>query len=195
MKAFQAGMEGELRKDPDTAAVYARNPGLLDAIAEAGRPIVRKHFAAVVPMQQRRYAEFYAAKFSTEEIDQLIFFYSSPTGTKVIAAMYAGANLGQLFEKAVARKDGNLTAKDVSELNSSATEQLPEKFDAEDWKAMFVFTSTPAYAKLLKVAPEFNQLVADVQNEPDPAMDTELDKAVEAAVGAYMAKRKGKPST
>lgn len=195
MKGFQAGIDAELKKNPEEAAVYARNPGLLEAIGDAGRPIVRKHFEASVPVRQERFARFYAEKFSAQELDQLVSFYASPTGAKVIASMYSGVNLPQLLETIDAHKDGSLTAKDVSELNGSATKQLPDQFDADDWKALFIFATTPVHAKLQKLAPEFHQLVADVENEPDPAMDAELDKAVEAAVETYMARRKDKSGT
>ena len=55
--------------------------------------------------------------------------------------------------------------------------------------------SAPVHAKLLKLAPEFNQLVADIGNEPTPELDAALDKVVREVVADYFAKRKAKSQT
>jgi len=193
LKAFQAGFDGELKKSPEDAAFFAKNPGLQEAIWEASRPLVRTHLLASIPSQQRRYAEFYTSKFSTDEIDQLVSFYSSPTGTKVIRAMYAGVDLGKLAE--LSSPGGKVSARQVEELKSSSMSGLADEFDADDWRSIFTFMSAPVHAKLLKLAPEFNQLVADIGNEPTPELDAALDKVVREVVADYFAKRKAKSQT
>jgi len=190
MKGFDAGVDAELKKKPEDAAVYDKNPGLLDAILVAGRPVRRKHIVAGIPAQQQRFAQFYAEKFSPEEVDQLIAFYSTPTGSKVIDAMYAGGDFSEVID-AMDKGSGSMKAADVEKVNTSAAAQLPYKFDADDWKAMFAFAATPAHAKLERIAPEFNQLVADVGNAPDPTLEGEMNTAIETAVKAYFAKRSG----
>jgi hypothetical protein len=189
MKGFDAGVNAELKKKPEDAAVYDRNPGLLDAILASGRPVMRSHIVAGIPAQQQRFAQFYAEKFTPDEIDQLIAFYSTPTGTKVVEAMYAGGDFSEVID-AMDKGSGAMNAAAVEKMNSSAAAQLPYKFDADDWKAMFAFAATPAHAKLEKIAPEFNQLVADVGNAPDPTLESDMNSAIESAVKAYFAKKK-----
>jgi hypothetical protein len=193
VKGFEIGFDAALQRSPKEAAVYASSPGLRDAILEAGRPVIEKHLALMVPRRQQTYARFYAANFTAEEIGQLIAFYSTPTGAKVVAAMYSGVPLGKIAQTMSMDGDSKLTAESVNQFNQTAVAGLPDKFDSEDWKVLFVFSATPAHAKLLRVAPDFAKLVADTENEPNPAMDEELDKAVEAAVQTYMAKHKAKP--
>jgi Uncharacterized protein conserved in bacteria (DUF2059) len=187
MKAFETGITSAMKKSPDDAALFDRNPGVLQAITDASRPIVRRHLLEIIPVHQRRYAEFYAQKFSSEEIDQLIAFYSGPTGRKVIAAIYSGVDLNALAGKMDA--NGNLAAKDVQEAHAAAAKSVPDLLDADDWKAVFMFSATPAHAKLVSVGPEFNQLVAELENEPDPALNAEVDAAVKQAVKNYMAQK------
>jgi hypothetical protein len=189
-RGFRTGIDTALKKNPEDAAVYDENPGLLDAIIDAGLPVMRKHLIATVPLRQRAYAAFYADKFSSEEIDQLSAFYSTPTGAKVVAAMYGGLDLGKLAEGMY--KDGNLalTGKAVEEAAAATASHLPDKFDADDWKALFIFSAAPVHAKLVRVGPEFSQLAADLENEPDPAFDAEMDSAINGAVKAYLAKKK-----
>jgi len=189
MAAFEAGINAQLQKSPDDAATYQKNPGLLDAILAAGRPVIRKHLESRIPEHQQRYARFYADKFSPAEIDELIAFYSTPTGAKVIAAMYAGHGIDKVVE-AMDKNDGNLSANDVQEINGAEAAKLPDVFDADDWKAISAFGATPAHAKLQSIAPEFRQLVADIENEDDPAMDADLDKAVTDAVTKYVENKK-----
>jgi hypothetical protein len=190
MRGFEAGVDAALKKNPEDAAVFDQNPGLLQAIIDAGKPIVRKYVEAGLPAHQQKYAEFYARTFSADEIGQLITFYSSPTGTKVIAGMYSGADLGAFAKTIVEMGDQPVTPEAVHQFTTSAGAKLLPGLDADDWQALFIFAATPAYAKLQATAPEMRQLAADVANQDDPAMNAELDKAVEAAVGEYMAAKK-----
>lgn len=194
MAGFQLGIDAELKRSPESAAVYDKNPGLLEAVVDAGRPVMRKHLVAVIPEQQRRFAQFYAAKFSPEEIDQLIGFYSSPTGMKVLEAMYDGIDLGAIVQASAKDASKTLSADDVGKLNAAATAGLPDKFDAEDWKALFIFSAAPVHAKLVRLTPEFNQLVADVENENDAALDEDMTAAIRSAVAVYFAKGEKKPA-
>ena len=166
LKAFEAGIKGELDSNPEDVQFFAENPGLLEEITEVSRPLVRNHFLAVIPGQQRRYAQFYAAKFSADEIDQLLSLYSSPTGAKVVRALYAGVDLKKLTDGR--NPEGKVSANQILEIKRSSMSDLLDKFDADDWKSIFIFMHAPVHAKLMKVVPEFHQLVADMANEPTP---------------------------
>jgi hypothetical protein len=189
MRAFDAGAQIALKKNPDEAAVYAKNPGLLEAILAAGRPIARKHLAASIPLNQQRYARLYAENFTPAEIDQLIAFYTTPTGVKVVAALYSGITLENLIERTDDKGELHLTPNMVGETTHAAVAGLPDQLDAEDWKTLLIFMGTPAHAKLRQLAPEFNRIAAEIGNSDDPEMDAEMNKAVEATVKAYLAKK------
>jgi len=195
MKAFQTGIDSALKKSPEDAAIYDENPGLLDAVIAAGQPVMRRHMEATIPVQQRRFAQFYAEKFSPDEIDQLIAFYSTRTGTKVIAAMYSGIDLEKLAAAMDDKGNVTLTANQVRDASGAAASHATDDFDAEDWRAVFTFLGTPVHLKLARLAPEFNQVVADVGNEPDPELDAEIEKAVGDAVKTYLEKKPAKPSS
>lgn len=143
-----------------------------------------------MPGHQQKFAEFYARKFSPDELQQLIDFYSTPTGNKVISGMYSGADLGKMADAAAEKGGSAVTAEAIRDYTNSTGVKLLPGFDADDWKAFFIFAATPGYAKLKSVGPEFQQLTADLANQGDAAMDAELDKAVEVAVGNYMARKK-----
>lgn len=143
MRGFDVGVHAALQNNPEDAAIYDRNPGLLDAIVAAGKPIVRRHVEAAVPVHQRKFAEFYARKFSPAEIEQLLAFYSTPTGKKVIEGMYAGADLGKIAEAVGTKDDRTLTPEAVGQLTNSTGEKLFPGFDADDWKALFTLPRRP----------------------------------------------------
>ena len=187
MKGFETGIAAALKNNPKDAAVYAQNPGLLDAVMAAGRPVMREHLLKKIPASQRVFAEFYADKFSSAEIDQLIAFYSTPTGRKVISAMYAGVDLSKLSQNAGKTERPEVSAKDVQSIAESAAANLDDQFDSDDWRELFMFSATPVHAKLVSIAPEFSQLVAKLNNEPNPVLDEDLHAAIKRAVTAYRA--------
>lgn len=188
MKGFDVGIEAELKRSPEGASEYVRNPGLLEAIRDAGRAVMRKHLLAMIPSQQRRFASFYAEKFSPVEIDQLIAFYSSPTGAKALDAIYSGIDLETLSRQRAGAASKAVTAEQLEQFNRTASAQVADRLDAEDWKVLLTFSASPVRQKLMQVAPEFNQLVAEVENEPDPELDREMGAAIKEAVARYKAK-------
>jgi hypothetical protein len=192
-RAFDTGFDGALKSDTETAALLERSPGLREAILAAGRPVVLKKMEAEIPDQQQRYARFYADKFSPAEMDQLIAFYGSATGAKVIDGMYRGADFKKLAES-MGKDKAKITPDALGQVSDSAAEKLLPSFDANDWKALFSFAASPVYAKLQRLTPELQELGARIANQPDPANDAAVEKAVQAAVKEYMA-HKSKPTS
>jgi hypothetical protein len=193
-RAFDTGFDAALKSDPETVAMLAGNPGLREAILAAGRPIVLKKMEAEIPGQQQRYARFYADKFSPEEMGQLIAFYTTATGAKVIEGMYRGADFAKLAETMGKDEKAGVTPEALGQVSSSAAEKLLPSFDAEDWKALFTFSASPVYAKLNRLTPELQQLAAEIANQPDEAADAAVANAVQAAVKDYMAHKGGTAS-
>jgi len=191
-RAFAATLAFNLKSDPKGAAEFGRYPGLLDAIISAGRVVLQKHVVARAPEAQRQIAQFYAQRFTPAEIDQLISFYSSPTGLKLVAGMYTGTNVKQLTDEFGAGLEKGLTEAQESDLKRRAAIQGQAAFTPEDRKALIAFAATPLHAKLGRVRPEFHALIQSIF--VDPTLDAELSEAVQPAVNDYMAKHDTKGS-
>ena len=190
MRAFDAGFANGAKNDATAAALFAENPGLMDVMLAAAHPVVRKHMLLGIPAMQKRFAEFYGKSFSDVEMDALLGFYRSPTGKKLIAGMYAGADLASLVEAAGADGEGAFTPENVRGFTHSTTKRILPAFNDDDKKMFVEFMGQPAFAKLNKILPEFRQLMAEVANEPSsPEMDADLSRAVDRAVEEYFASR------
>ena len=187
-RAFDAGLANGAKTDAKAAALFSDNPGLMDKILIASHPVVRKHMAKTIPSMQRRFAVFYGQRFSSSEIDELLGFYRSPTGAKLVAGMYAGADMDSLIGSVGADGNGTVTADDMRSFNHSTTKRILPIFTEADKKTIVAFMGQPAFAKLTKVLPEFQKLLAEVANEPpSAAMEADLDKTVERAIEEYFA--------
>jgi hypothetical protein len=185
LKAYDVAARRSL--DPQQAALFAKYPGLLDAVVAAGRTVTEKHIVALAPDRQRRFADFYAAHFSPAEIDELIEFYSSPVGGKLIDGLYTRTNVDKLIGPRVMQ--GELNAKEKDDLKRAAAAQAYAQFSADDRRALNAFVASPVHAKLGKLSGEFDKLLASL--DQDPTLDMELDKAVETTVTKYMTKSGG----
>jgi hypothetical protein len=189
LRLWEAAMRAELTKSADDAATAAANPGLVDAVVDAVRPIVRNQLSTKgLPERQQRYARLFADKLTPSDIDQLIAFYSSATGQKVIAGMYAVDQADQTIDAMRKHPDG-LTAEDALNVTRSRENEVAGKLDADDWKAMYAFGVSPTGQKMKALVPQLGQLNAEMANETDPAEDAAIDQAYTAAVNAYMARK------
>lgn len=187
-RAFDAGFTNGAKTDAKAAALFSDNPGLMDKILTATHPVVRKHMAKTIPSMQRRFAIFYGQRFTTSEIDELLGFYRSPTGAKLVAGMYAGADMDSLVGSVGTDGNGIVTAEDMRSFNHSTTKRILPVFSEADKKTIIDFMSQPAFAKLTKVLPDFQKLLADVANEPpSPAMEADIESTVERAMEEYFA--------
>jgi hypothetical protein len=187
-RAFDAGFTNGAKSDATAAALFSDNPGLMEKILTAAHPVVRKHMAKTIPSMQRRFAEFYGQRFTAAEIDELLGFYRSPTGAKLVAGMYAGADMDSLIGSVGTDGTGTVTADDMRSFNHSTTKRILPVFNDADKKTIIDFMGQPAFAKLTRILPDFQKLLADVANEPpSPAMEADIESTVERAMEEYFA--------
>ena len=102
--------------------------------------------------------------------------------------MYAGADMDALVGSVGTDGNGVVTADDMRSFNRSTTKRILPVFTDADKKSIIDFMSQPAFAKLTKVLPDFQKLLADVANEPpSPAMEADIESTVERAIEEYFA--------
>jgi hypothetical protein len=189
-RSFEAGFDNAMNNKPQDASVYSSNPGLREAIIAATWPVVREHFVANLPVKAAKMAGFFAQRLSPDDIDQLVGFYGSPTGTKLIAKMYASLDARKLAQAAHANGTGAARADAVKDVSDSAAEQALSSLDADDYKQLFTFAATPAFQRLKAALPEFHQLTAQLASEDHSAVNADVKAAAAAAVKKYMANKK-----
>lgn len=79
-----------LATDPRMKAREERHPGIVQAIAEAVRPLQVRSMRERMPVLWQRQAAIYGAAFTDAELATLNRFYASPPGQALIATMQSG---------------------------------------------------------------------------------------------------------
>jgi hypothetical protein len=195
VNALEFGFNAELERDQETAELFAEYPGLDRAILDAIRPVILKHVLADLPMLVRSTAQFYAERFSSAEIDGLVEFYGSPTGSKLIAGMFLGADFGMLMDGIDDSGQSNYTAGDVAGFTMASLRRIFPIFDDSDKAYMEKFEKTALFGKLKAALPDYLELAASAMNEPTPEMDSEMEEVIERVVTDFMAQEDGRSST
>lgn len=185
--AFRTGFRAGMANDPDAAAMFEEHPALLEAIFDGASPLVRRHIVASVPDLQQRAAKFYAERFTPSEIEQLIGFYESPTGAKLVAGMYAGIDMSRVVEAVGPDGTDQITGDEVRDMLDSTSARIMPAFNQADWKAIIAFGKTPVFGKIQKVMPEMMKFTAEIANEPSPEFDAELEQLLGRIVADYFA--------
>jgi hypothetical protein len=172
-EAFDKGMASE----GGSEALEKAYPGIIAALRQTIRDLTLADLKADMPAVHQRYARFFASNFTAAETAELLRFYRSPTGTKVIQAKFDNINVSNLSDRFAADPNAKLSAGDIKTLNDSALPGALKGMAAEDIKALIGFGLQPIGRKLKGVAPQMAQIEAEIANAPDP----ELDAAIEAA--------------
>lgn len=185
--AFKTGFQAALANDAAASPAFDEHPKLLDAIYDAAIPVVRKHVRADIPALQQKFARFFAGRFTQPEIDQLLAFYGSPTGTKLIAGMYAGVDLGGLIEAVGPDGSEPVSSDTMRDVLASTVTRIMPAFDATDRKAFAGFAKSPLFLKVRAATPEMIALMTEIANQPSPEMDAELEQVIDRVVADYFA--------
>lgn len=184
-EAFKTGFKSALANDRETSATFDEHPKLLDAIFDAALPVVRKHVRTDVPELQRTFARFYASKFTQADIDQLIAFYGSPTGAKLVAGMYAGLDMDKLVEAVGPDGTKPVSNDDMRGMLTSTAMRILPAFNEADRKAFATFTKTQLFLKVRAATPEMIKLMTEIANQPSTELDAEIEQVIGRVVSDY----------
>lgn len=193
-RGFVVGFQTALKADAEQSRFFAEHPGLENAIFTAARPIVERSTRDALPRVRAAQARFFASNFKASELQQLLGFYRSATGEKLIAGMYAGVDLEQLASRVQEDTAGQVSVSDIRTLSTGAARRVLPAFTAEDRATLIRFASLPVFPKLRRLLPEVLKLQADEANRVDPALDAELASAIQRVVEATLASH-GQPSS
>ena len=132
-----------------------------------------------MPTVRERYARLLTDHFSPEETGELINFYSSPTGTKIIAAKFANIDIAKLVAQYSEDRDAACPADDITKANEEAVPAIWKGMSAQDIGALLTFSLRPVAKKLQGVAPAMAAIEAHIANEPDPTLDAAIEAATQ----------------
>jgi len=189
VRNFSEGMQSVIKANDDYKSLEQEYPGISQALVEAMSKAMKADMIADMPALRRRYARFYADQFSPAETADLMRFYSSSAGQRLIAAKYSNLDATPLVSELAEAPDNQVSRQHISDMNRAATRSIVDGMSEGDKAALLDFAQQPVFIKLTKARGAIEQLEADIANEADP----ELDKALEAATNAVFLKFTGEP--
>lgn len=176
-----------LAANEDVKAMEAEYPGLLKRIATDLRPIFIGHTRRILPDYIERYAAVYAADFSAAELDDLYQLFASPAGQRLIDSMMNNLTFDSTLQEAVADPEAQTSLSAVNnDYKRSAAATLKQVSD-EDKKAFAVLVTKPYFPRMTKIGPKLRKLDQDMINEPDPALDADIEASIKKSLEAHIA--------
>ena len=189
VRNFTDSMRLAIKASDDYRALEKEYPGISEALIEAMAGAMQADFVADLPAVRFRYARFYADRFSPDETAQLMHFYSSGAGQRLVRAKFSKLDATPMVGEFVENPDTAVSKDHIRDLNRAATMSMIGDMSDEDRAALMQFAKQPVFVKLAQARGDIEQLEADIANEADP----ELDKALEAATNAVFLKFTGEP--
>ncbi len=165
-----AELNGRFEGDEQAVALEARRPGLRDAYVQSGLDEVTATYRQTLDQLRGDAMRVYAEALTPAEIRELVTFFRTPTGAKLVAAMQRGVIASDGLDAEGMRADGRRAAMDT--------------IDESDRPALEAFSRTAVFAKTQKVS----ALIAEVSGIAIAAHTRKLGMAVPAATARTMAR-------
>jgi hypothetical protein len=187
---FSDSMRAAIDANEDYLTLEKDYPGISNAMVEAMTKAMLADLVADIPADRRRYARFYASQFTPAETAELIAFYSSSAGQRLIAAKYATLDAKPLMKDFAENPESEVSQQQIRDINRAATNSIIEGMSPADKAALLAFAKTPVFAKLTAARGEMEKLEAEIANEPDPELDKALDEAADSVFVKFTGKKR-----
>jgi hypothetical protein len=178
-RSFDQAFRQGLSQGGETAALEKEHPGLVAELRKATRDVVLADLQADMPALHRRYARFFSDQFTPAETAELISFYRSPTGAKIIAAKFANVDVSGLIDKVTGDPNAKVSTGDIEAMNKGAVSAMWKGMTADDVRSVLSFGLRPVARKLQAAAPAMAQIETEIANEADPALDAAIEQATQ----------------
>jgi hypothetical protein len=189
IRNFSDSMRSVVETNEDYLTLEQDYPGITKAMVEAMTKAMRADLIADLPANRLRYARLYADQFTPSETAELIGFYSSSAGQRLIAAKFAKLDAKPLIEEFVENPDSQVSQQHIRDINRTATNSIIGEMSPDDRAALLAFSKTLVFSKLTAARGAIEKLEAEIANEPDPGLDRALEEAPESVVVKFTGKK------
>lgn len=165
-----AELAGRFEGDEQAVALEKQRPGLRDAYMQSGLDEVTTTYRQTLDHVRGDAMRVYGEALTPAEVRELLTFFRTPTGTKLVAAMQGG----------VAGSDGV----DADALRADGRKAAMASLDESDRPALQAFSRTAVFAKTQKVS----ALIAEISGIAIAANTQKLAMAVPAATARTVAR-------
>lgn len=186
IEAMDTYLVDTLLKQDDVAEMEAAYPGITKAMYVAARPLLVAAEHASAAKVREGLKDLYLAEFMASEVEDLLRFYSGPTGRKVIALMLAPSSVKDIYEDVLADPELQLSSKAAARTHVKAALGMAGQLTLAERQEAAAFARTPAGSKVAKVAPKMRAMAVGVVNAPLPEHQAKVDQAMLSAAEEFM---------
>jgi hypothetical protein len=172
--------------NPDFVEMESRFPGITAAFIEKLSPAIVDTVIPRLPELWARVSPVYARSFSENELRELLNFYRSPVGTRMIEIIGKRGDFTRLLGEAMRTSDPKVSAEGISSGIDIGIRAVGAEMSAADKAEIQRFESSPLGPKLLSIRPELAAMSAEWGNEPSPSDDAKVDAAIRAFFDGYL---------
>ena len=184
LRQFDLNFPRTLLQNKEVAAVEARYPGLIEAMAKACRPLLGQQVGERLDRLYPQLAATIQADLSQSEIAELKAFFGSPEGQSILKKTADSVDAGPVYDSAA--KDGQVSEEAMKAQQWIATLSAVGKYSEADRAALMSLKERPVFAKLAAVQQELRKMVVDAMRAPDPAYEKQTNDAMSAAVANHI---------
>lgn len=183
VRIFRDKFPEMVRQFPDYAELSKLAPTFAQDLTTAVEPSMVRYVERTAAEFQQQSAQVFLDRLSASEVADLIGFYKSAPGKRMLAAMVENANPDLLIDKAMKGED--FTASDATRQIADAARKTGRTMSAADQQAMIGFMRRPGYRGLARISTRLNKLKVDILNAPDPKFEEEMMASMEELMKRY----------
>lgn len=182
-KMIDETMPNSFAKDPNFQMLEDAYPGITGQAIRAMAPHLEASIGQSLPEMQAEVAVVYRRHFDAAELRELIEFYSSPLGRKLIAGVSEQADFSASLDSAVASGGENaITADQLGQGIALGAGKVVDSLTTSERAEVFRFGLSPLGFKLNKLNVEVQALMAEFANRPDPELEAAIAKSLDDVI-------------
>lgn len=192
MNAWEAGLKAAQLNNPGIAKIEAENPGAIASAIDAGRPVARPYIWSQLIKAKAVKAKITADMLDEAELQEVMDFYSSPTGQRFIHSITAKADpnvmANTLIDRANETGEVTVTDEDGQKVLRGALRETLKTLSAADMVEIMKFEAKPVAKKMAEAGRKSDLEMLEIFNTLDPVFMEAQHKAVTDALLAHIGK-------
>lgn len=175
------------RQNAEATEMERELPGIAAALWPALEPELRQFTREEHPGFLNTVATFYTSRFTPDELKALHTLYASPTGKKMIGAVYRNAVSNAIVEEMIQSPGAPVSQTAAREAIRQETGKLVDLLTNEDEARIQAAFRVIPMAKLERANGELAEVMVQWLNRPSPELDARLDAVMGKAMARYIA--------
>jgi hypothetical protein len=185
MGVIDGQMVEAMMADPDVKKLEAAHPGVVRAMWEGAKPIMRQELVNSLPDLWRHLADVYVAHLTDAQIDATTAFFRTPTGHKFLLQMNKRVDVRPMVADATVG-DGKIRQQTYESGATNAAVGAMGDMSKAERAEIARFLATDAGRALGATAPDVTRTGLEWMNRTDSVAQAKVGGAMKAALDQFL---------